>query len=79
MRRIGWVVLAVGIGVVPGLRADTLNVAADAKTSSEQPNTNFGLLPAMAVRQAPTGTVLKSYVSFDLSALPDDGKVDKAL
>jgi hypothetical protein len=33
----------------------------------------------MAVRQAPTGTVLKSYVSFDLSALPDDGKVDKAV
>ena len=79
MRRIGRVALALGLAAVPCARADTLNVAADAQTSSAQPTTKFGLLPAMAVRQGPSGAILKSYARFDLSALPADAAVQKAV
>ena len=79
MRRIGLVALALGLTAVPCVRADTLNVAADAQTSSAQPNFKFGLWPAMAVRQAPSGAILHSYARFDLSALPSDPTVEKAI
>ena len=79
MKRIGLVVLALGLAAVPCVRADTLNVAADAQTSSTQHAFKFGLLPAMAVRQAPSGPILKSYARFDLSALPSDPAVEKAI
>ena len=79
MRRIGLVVLALALAAVPGVRADTLNVAADAQTSSALPNLRFGPLPAMAVRSAPSGAIVKSYAQFDLSALPASPAVDKTV
>lgn len=79
MKRIGVLTLALGLAAVPGVRADTLNVAGDAQTSSAQPAFKFGLLPAVSVRQAAGGPVLTSYAQFDLSALPSDPKVEKAI
>ena len=82
MRRIEMCVLlavALGLAVVPAARADTLNVAADAQTSSAQPNVKFGLLPAMTVRQGSSGPILNSYARFDFSALPADPTVQKAI
>jgi hypothetical protein len=81
MKRIGLASLAVALSLTAGpwLRADTLNVAGDAQTSSTQPNTKFGVLPLMTVRSAPNGTVYKSYTQFDLAALPDAPSVDKAV
>lgn len=79
MRRIGLAVLVLGLTAVPWLRADTLNVAGDAHTSSTQPNSKFGLLPLMTVRSAPSGAILNSYTKFDLSALPPAPSVDKAV
>ena len=79
MRRIGLVVLALGLTAVPCVHADTLNVAADAQTSSAQHAFRFGLLPGMAVRQGPSGPILKSYARFDLSTLPSDPAVEKTI
>jgi DNA-binding beta-propeller fold protein YncE len=78
---IGRSVLAVALTVVatPRLRADTLNVAADAQTSSAQPSTKFGVLPLMTVRSGATGTVYKSYSQFDLAALPTNPSLEKAV
>src|SRR5512134_2776953 len=79
MRRIGLVVLALALTAVPSVRADTLNVAADAQTSSALPNLRFGPLPGMAVRNAASGAIVKSYAQFDLSALPASPSVDKTV
>ena len=79
MRRIGIFVLGLGLAAISALRADTLNVAGDAQTSSALPNTKFGLLPIMTVRNAQTGAILNSYAKFDLSALPDSPSVDKTV
>jgi hypothetical protein len=79
MRRIGVVALALGLAAVPCVRADTLEVAADAQTSSVQSAFKFGLFPAMAVRQGPSGPILESYARFDFSALPSNPSVEKAV
>jgi hypothetical protein len=79
MRRIGFVVLALGLAAIPCVRADTLHVAADAYTSVTQPNSKLGLLPAMAVRQGPGGPVYISYARFSLSAVPSDPDVQQAI
>jgi hypothetical protein len=74
------VALALGLAAaVPCVRADTLEVAADAQTSYVQPNFRFVLLPGMAVRQGPSGAVLHSYARFDLAALPSNPAVEKAI
>jgi preprotein translocase subunit Sec61beta len=71
--------VAMTLAAVPSVRGDTLHVAADAQTSSSQPNVKFGLLPSMAVRQGPSGAILQSYARFDTGALPDDPAVEKAV
>ncbi len=68
-----------GLGSVSGVWADTLHVAADAQTTSSPPNLKLGLLPAMAVRQGSSGPVHNSYARFDLSALPDNPTVQRAI
>src|SRR6185503_2643639 len=78
MRRIATIALALALWAVPLIHADTLHVAADAQTSSAQPSLRFGLLPLMTVRGGP-GPIYNSYLKFDLSALPDDPAVDKAV
>src|SRR5687767_14499824 len=80
MSRTAFAVLVLGLAAVPcWLGADTLNVAADAQTSSTQPNSKYGLLPVMTVRSTPAGSILNSYAQFDLSALPDAPTVDKTV
>jgi hypothetical protein len=78
---IGRAVLAFSLTFVaiPRLNADTLNVAADAQTSSALPGTKFGILPLMTVRTASSGAAYKSYAQFDLTALPDAPNVSKAV
>jgi hypothetical protein len=71
--------VCVGLAGVSGTWADTLHVTADAQTTSSPPNLKLGLLPAMAVRQGPSGPVYSSYARFDLAALPDDPTVQKAI
>jgi outer membrane lipoprotein-sorting protein len=71
--------IALGLGVAPQLRADTLSAGGDAQTSSGQPNTKFGKAAQMSVRVAPTGATLNSYAWFDLAALPDAPTVEKAV
>lgn len=78
MRRIGLVVLVLGLAVPSGW-ADTLNVAADAQTSSAHPHVKFGLQPEMAVRQGERAPTLTSYLRFDLSVLPSEPTVQKAI
>jgi len=72
--------VAFGLNVValPRLHADTLNVSADAQTSSAQPKVKFGALPLMTVSGAP-GAGFKSYSQFDLSPLPSSPSIDKAV
>jgi hypothetical protein len=79
MKRIALLTLALGLTGATWLTADTMHVAADAQTSSTQAGTKFGLLPAMTVRQGPSGTIYNSYARFDLSALPTDPGVRKAI
>ncbi len=79
MRRTGFLVLALGLAAAPGLRGDTLNVAADAFTHSRLPNTNFGAQTSMGVRIAANGAVVDSYARFDLSALPPAPVVERAV
>jgi hypothetical protein len=79
MRRTVLLTLAVTLAAPWWLAADTLHVAADAQTSSVQPNGNSGRTPSMAVRQLANGPDLMSYVRFDLSALPDNPTVQKAV
>jgi collagen triple helix repeat protein len=78
MKRIGLAAVVLGLAAVANVRADTLHVAADAQTSSTQPNVRFGLFPAMSVRQGGGGPVLNGYMRFELSALPDNPEVQKA-
>ena len=78
----GRVLLAVvfsGFAAVPAVRGDTVHVVADAHTSSALPAFRFGLLPSMAVRQAPNGPIHVGYARFTLSTLPEDGTVQKAV
>ena len=78
----GRVLLAVvvaGFAAVPAVRGDTVHVAADAHTSSALPAFRFGLLPSMAVRQAPNGPIHVGYARFTLSTLPEDATVQKAV
>ncbi|MFI5005933.1 MAG: DNRLRE domain-containing protein [Solirubrobacterales bacterium] len=79
MNRIGLVALALGLAAVPCVRADTLNVAADAHTNSAQPSLKLGQSPAMAVGRVAGGSLLTSYARFDLSPLPSDPAVQKAI
>src|SRR5262245_11562459 len=78
MRSTACLVLALGLAAAPNLVADTLNVSADAQTSSIQPRTRFGGLPLMTVRGT-SGAVLNGYARFDLSPLPEGAAVDKAV
>jgi hypothetical protein len=76
----GLAVLVTGLALVaPPLHSDTLNVAADAQTSSALPGIKFGVLPLMTVRGGSPGAVYKSYAQFDLTALPDAPDVSKAV
>jgi uncharacterized protein YjbI with pentapeptide repeats len=71
--------LGLGFSVAASAAGDTSHVAADAQTSSIAPTLKLGLLPAMSVRQGASGPVYTSYVRFELSALPDDPTVQKAV
>src|SRR5262245_12113365 len=81
MKRIGPAVLGLvlSLAALPRLSADTLNVAADAPTSSAQGNTKFGVLPLMTVRSGSSGAIFKSYAQFDLAPLPDAPNISKAV
>jgi hypothetical protein len=81
VKRMGPAVLVAVLGLVavPCARADSLHVTADAQTSAAQPTVRFGVWPAMSVRHGGSGPVLNSYMQFDLSALPDDPAVQKAI
>lgn len=79
MRRMAVLTLTVGLAGSGWLRADTLHVTADAQTSSIQSGTKYGSFPTMTVRQGPAGPVNTSYAGFDLSALPTDPDVRKAI
>jgi hypothetical protein len=79
MKRIGLAVLSISLTAVPQILADTLNVAADAQTSSAQPNTKFGVLPLMTVRSGASGPTYRSYTLFDLAPLPDASTPSKAV
>jgi hypothetical protein len=78
VKRIGLVALAFGLAAVPCVRADTLNVAADAHTNSAQPSLKLGQSPAMAVGRVAGGSLLTSYARFDLSPLPSHAALQKA-
>jgi Collagen triple helix repeat (20 copies) len=77
MKRITVAALVVALGAVPGLRADTLTVAADAQAGPGP--RRFGLLPQMTVRSTGAGPVFDGYIRFELSPLPDAPTVQKAV
>jgi Big-like domain-containing protein/carbohydrate binding protein with CBM5/12 domain len=79
-RTAGVVATAVlGLALAPSLGAATLNVAADAQTSTSQPTSKLGLLPLLTVRSTATAAVHVGYARFDLSPLPDQPRVEKAV
>ncbi len=72
-------VFGLGFLATPALRGDTASVAHDAQTSAVRPNARFGKLPHMTVRSTSRTDIHTSYARFDLSSLPDDASVDKAV
>ena len=79
MDRIGLVVLVVGLAGVPDATPETLTAAADAQASVNRPELRFGRASAMGVRRGAGGNVLTSYARFDLSSLPKDAAVPRAV
>ena len=70
---------ALGLAGPGWVAADTLHVAADAQTRSDQPTTRFGLAAGMTVGSGSGAPVVISHARFELSALPAAPTVQKAI
>jgi hypothetical protein len=79
MRHVRLLVVSSALSVVSPLAAETLHVAADAQTSSGEPTTPFGLVAGMTVRAGASGPVAISHARFELTPLPADPLVQKAV
>jgi hypothetical protein len=62
-----------------GAGADTLPVAADSQTNSASVRALAGNLPTLTVRSQATGGTLIPHAQFDLSALPANATIAKAV
>ena len=72
--------LAIGLSIC-AMRAgaDTLPVAADSQTNSVNVTLRGGALPTLTVRTRPTLATLTPHARFDLSALPANATIAKAV